>query len=409
MKPQSPSGNVRKRTRNSGRSLWWRIHQWAGLQVSLFLIFILATGTLATVSHEIDWLIHPAMRVSVKDSPPASWGVLATHAKHEAGNARIESISAPLEPWFAAEAIARQPDGSRFRIQINPWTGEVQGRTPWFNAQRLFREMHRNLMLDPAIGVPIVTSLSIPLILALISSFWVYKKWWRGFFTLPRLNRARRNDSRRFTGSLHRFAGLWSLWFVALISITGIWYFIEKVGGGAPASNPEAAIASTQLAGSQLDSMVALAHKRFPELNIEGIAFPHGKSGGVLIEGQAHALLVRDRANGVLIDPSTQKVVAVAKGEELTIHQRIAEAADPVHFGTWGGFTTRLIWFVFGAILTALSVTGVMIYAMRMRQQQKQPQMRLIPAMWRGMGPAAWISLLLILMTIALIPTKMVY
>ncbi|MXP26736.1 peptidase [Altererythrobacter indicus] len=407
MKPQLPSGNVRKRTRNSGRSLWWRIHQWAGLQISLFLIFILATGTLATVSPEIDWLIHPAIRVAVEDRPLASWGVLATHAKDEAGDALIESISAPREPWFAAEVIARQPDGSRFRIQLNPWTGEVQGRTPWFNAQRLFREMHRNLMLAPAIGVPIVTSLSIPLLLALISSFWVYKKWWRGFFTFPRLNRARRNDSRRFTGALHRFAGLWSLWFVALIGITGTWYFIEKMGGEAPASNPAAAIASTQLAGPQLDAMIALAHKRFPELQVKGIAFPHGKSGGVLIEGQAHALLVRDRANGVLIDPITRKVAAIVRGENLSVHQRIAEAADPLHFGTWGGFTTRLIWFAFGAILTALSVTGVMIYAMRMRQQEKLPRMRLVQAMWKGMGPARWVALLLIVMTIALIPSKM--
>lgn len=390
------------------RALWWRIHQWAGLQLSLFLAFILATGTIATLSHEIDWLLTPAMRVAPQDAPPAPWGALATSARDAAGDARIEWLYGPTEPWFTVEAIAERPNGDRFRIQIDPWTGEAQGITPWFNAQRLFRELHRNLMMPTAIGVPIVTALAFPLLASVVTAFWVYKKWWRGFFRLPRRRKERRNDGRRFTGDLHRFVGLWSLWFVALIGVTGVWYFVEKMGGAAPLSRPPEMLAPAQASGPQLDALVTKARQDFPDLRISSIGFPKGKPGGVVIQGQAKALLVRERANAVMLDPSRQGVVEVVRGEELSLHQRISEAADPLHFGTWGGLATRIFWFLCGAALTGLAVTGVLIYALRLRQDAAARQGGgVLATMWRGMGAMAWPSLVLLILAFALIPTKL--
>ena len=34
--------------------IWWVVHQWTGLKLSLFMTFILFTGTLAVLSAEID-------------------------------------------------------------------------------------------------------------------------------------------------------------------------------------------------------------------------------------------------------------------------------------------------------------------------------------------------------------------
>lgn len=390
------------------RSLWWRVHQWAGLQFSLFLAFILATGTIATLSHEIDWLLTPAMRVTPQQASPASWGALAMSAHAAAGDARIEWLYHPSEPWFAVEAIAERPNGDRFRIQIDPWTAEVRGLTPWFNAQRLFRELHRNLMMPTAIGVPIVTALAFPLLASVVTAFWVYKKWWRGFFRVPRRRKDRRNDGRRFTGDLHRFVGLWSLWFVALIGVTGVWYFVEKMGGAAPVSRPPEMLAPAQASGARLDALAAAALRAFPDLRISSIGFPEGKRGGVVVMGQAKALLVRERVNAVILDPDKQSVVEVVRGEELSLHQRISEAADPLHFGTWGGLPARIVWFLCGAALTGLAVTGVLIYALRLRQNAAARQNGgVLATMWRGMGVMAWPSLALLILAFALIPAKL--
>lgn len=388
------------------RSIWWLVHHWSGLQLSLFLAFILATGTLATLATEIDWLLNPAMRVQPRDARPASWGALAAAAHSVPGVDRIERISAPTASYFAVEAIAQARDGERFRIQLDPWTAEVRGITPWINVQRILRELHRHLMLPIDWGLPLVTILSLPLLASAVTAFWVYKKWWRGFFRLPRRRRERRGDARRFTGDLHRFAGLWSLWFVLLIGVTGLWYLVEWGGGEAPPSpRPEEVPAPAQPAGRALDDLVARARAQYPALRITSVYFPDGKTGGVVAMGQAEALLVRERANAVLLDPARGAPVQRLRGVDMSLHQRISEAADPLHFGDWGGLATKLLWFLFGLVLTGLAITGALIYSMRLGEHASRG---LIGDVWRGMGPLAWPASLLVAIGLALIPFKFV-
>ncbi|MDX5331144.1 MAG: PepSY domain-containing protein, partial [Caulobacteraceae bacterium] len=52
-------GPARPASRKKASRIWWEVHQWVGLKFSILLSFILLTGTLATLSHEIDWLLRP--------------------------------------------------------------------------------------------------------------------------------------------------------------------------------------------------------------------------------------------------------------------------------------------------------------------------------------------------------------
>lgn len=47
--------------------------------------------------------------------------------------------------------------------------------------------------------------------------------------------------------------------------------------------------------------------------------------------------------------------------------ERIVHTVDPLHFGTFGGIATRLIWALFGLLLTGLAASGAFIYASRAR------------------------------------------
>ena len=185
------------------------------------LTFILATGTFAVFAHEIDWLATPAMRVSPRSEPVASWGALAQAAARAAPDARLQTLYAPIDPWFAVEAWVSRGKGAPERVYVDPLTAKVTGRHGWANVHRFLRQAHRHLMLPTKIGIPIVCSLALLLAVSLVSGIVTYKKWWRGFFRAPR-----GGDGRRMTGDLHRLMGLWSLWFVALITLTGLWYLV---------------------------------------------------------------------------------------------------------------------------------------------------------------------------------------
>ena len=392
-----------------GRSLWWWIHHWLGLKLAIFMTFVLLTGTLATVAHEIDWLIDPAVRVMPQGGAQASWGDWAAAVQAAEPDARIEFLSRPVDPWFAVSGVVRRPDGERAIVQVNPWTAEVQGVSSWFNAHRFLRFTHRHLMMPVKWGVPIVCSMALVLLASMITGLIAYKKFWRGFFRLPQWRTGHKGEGRRFTGDLHRFAGLWSVWFLVIIIATSLWYLVEWGGGQAPRHpRPEVVTGPAQPTGAALDALVARARSADPELRIRNLRVPGDEGRGLIIEGQARAILVRERSNAVSIDPRDGAVLMVARGENLSVHQRISEMADPLHFGTFGGLLTKVIWFLFGVVLTGLSVTGVMIYTLRMRRAEVETaRPGLAPWLWRSLGPAAYPSAALILSSLALTPAAM--
>lgn len=218
-------------------------------------------------------------------------------------------------------------------------------------------------MLPLAWGVPLVTALSIPLLLSLLSSLYIYRKWWRGFLKWPDASRP-----RRLWGDLHRLAGVWSLGFALLIALTGAWYLVESLGGGAPAA-PTVRVAKggsalTAVDPRAVDAAVRRVGQRWPGLQILA-ATPARDGTCIVFTGQAEAWLVRERANNIAIDLRTQEVLGMNDGRMLDVHQRIAEMADPLHFGRFGGWPVRLLWFVAGVLLTSLCFTGVYLYGLR--------------------------------------------
>ena len=399
-------GLGRSKPRKKAARVWWEVHQWAGLKFSILLSFILLTGTLATLSHEIDWLLRPAMRVDPSTvGVEVNWAAVARTAAAEAGEGRVISLEGPGDPWFAAAAILEAPDGGLSFVYAHPATGELQGTGHWVSAQRILRNMHRHLMMPIPIGVPIVTSLSVLLAVSLVTSFVVYKKWWRGF-----LKPIRFNDLRTAMGDFHRLAGLWSLWFVLLMILTGLWYMAEEMAfpaPPAPSAKVEPASESVLALADRLGVTVAAAKAANPDLRLERILFPTEKSGAFVLHGQDDAILVRPRANAIWIEAETGQVLLVNDGRDLNLHQRISEAADPLHFGTWGGLATKLIWFVFGLALTGLSVSGVAIYALRLMRAERRPAGwgPAVAVSWRGMGVWRWPAVVLVLIGFLLIPT----
>lgn len=395
----------RTKTRKASR-IWWHVHQWVGLKLAILMSFICLTGTLAVVSNEMDWLMLPSLRVapsSVAAEP--DWERMVASVTAYPRVERVQFLNEPTAGAFAAKAMVVWQDKSLGYLHVHPTTGVVQGEGHWVNAARILRNMHRHLNLPGNIGIPLVTSLSFLLLVTLGTSFVVYKKWWRGFWKAPR-----GRDARTWWGDFHRLAGVWSLWFVALIAVTGLWYFIEQMGGRADV--PRAAevtdfSTAPREVGSHFAAALAAARRADPQLDIQGVRLPTEKSGAFVFEGAKDAILVRPRANSVWVDAETGTVLARFDGRDLNLHQRISEMADPLHFGYFGGYWTKIIWVVFGGLLTALSVSGMAIYALRIGRELKEATTFRLGwrRAWRGMGYWRWIATASVLIGLGMMPT----
>ncbi len=354
------------------------------------------------LSAEIDWLLHPTLRVapSSVEGPPR-WDLIAGNSARYPGVATINYIHRPTASAFAVRVAFQRADESRGYLHVHPTTGKVQGEQSFVDAQRVLRNLHRHLNLPTKYGIPIVCSLAILLLISLVTSFVVYRKWWRGFFKPIRWR-----DVRTAWGDFHRLAGVWSLWFVALIAFTGLWYLVEQLGGDAPdlpeptseiAALPSGAAAMG--AADRLAASLAAARRADPALVVESVQFPDEKSGAFIFQGQRSAWLVRPRANAVWVDAASAQVVMKSEGSNLGVHQRISEMADPLHFGTFAGYWTRIPWFLFGLLMTGLALSGAAIYSHRIAHSARIVVARrpIISGIWLGMGGWRWLSVILVI------------
>ncbi|MEM7210263.1 MAG: PepSY-associated TM helix domain-containing protein, partial [Pseudomonadota bacterium] len=308
------------------RKFWFSLHSWCGLNLSVLMSFVLVTGTLATVSAEIDWLASPDFRADLSNQGDIDWGKSYEHARTYAPNAQLLNINAPIDSWFATTAIAIDENGERFRIFLDPATSKVNGSGRWNNWQRFFRQTHRHLMLPIKVGVTIVGLLAIPLLIAAYSGTVIYKRWWRGFLVNPLARIEVRNDGqdsvnsrRRYWGNVHRWVGVWSLWFVLLMALTGLWYLLEQWGLQHRYSAPEIAdlpiTAGTEsLSGNDINQYVERAVAARPDFSITSIALPSENRPLIQIRGQLDAVLVRPRANQLTFDVRSRGLIESRDG-----------------------------------------------------------------------------------------------
>jgi len=355
---------------------WFKVHGWIGVQLGILLFVILFSGTLATVAHEIDWLLNPAFRATPPDRPVPYEKIVEQVSRTYPGK-QIGFVYAPRGPYFAVEVQLMVPGAEDFteglrRVYVNPNTGEIQGVTGWLTVQRALRNFHMALSL-PVIGLYVVGALGFFLLASVITALLFDKNWWQRFFVL------RRNKGTRiFWSDVHRTTGLWSMWFTIIIAITGIWYFVEigildaGLDGFDEHPGPAPIITDKTLVGYgpdpkrvSMDRMFENIHAAYPGFITKYIYFPKSPNEPMRFVGQADAWMVRDRGNSVYANPYTGEVMAIYKAEEFPFTNRWVHTADPLHFGDFGGLTTKLIWFVFGLISSGLSLTGVFLYYRR--------------------------------------------
>lgn len=336
-----------------------------GLKLSLLLAFVCLTGTIATISHEIEWLVNPAVRGSSNgqtDDYPAMWGKLRARYP-DAFISGIGSFDRADSTYFAREATVTFPDGTSRRVFIDAATLAITGEQNGNSFHSIMRGLHYYLLLPGNAPFYLVTSLGLVLALSLVTGLLTYKKFWRGWLRTPRWQRS----TRTWAGDLHRLIGLWSLWFVALMSVTAIWYLVERALPPTETPQPVARVRHwmAPVDEGHVRSWVNRARREFPGLSITGIYMPYGTDDPVTIQGNWHAWLVRERTNAVFIDPATSRVIGTRSAEKISLFQRWIHTADPLHFGNFAGLASKLVWVLFGLLLTAMSITGVMIYSKR--------------------------------------------
>ena len=366
------------------KKAFFRIHSWIGIKLSVLFFIVCLSGTFATISHEMDWLFNPAIRVSPQGEP-VSRNQMVANVQAAFPDSDVLYWGVPNEPYLCN--IVQTYDGKqRYYVFVNPYTGAIQGSTK-LTFQRFFRDLHYYLFVPFQIGHFTVLIFGFMLLFSMATALVFYKQWYRKLLDLKT-----GKGSVVLYRSLHRLVGVWSVPAALLFSITGIWYFVERtnLGGVSEIANTRAPELAKPIADSasfgevrraiDLDQAVAVAHQQIPMLDVNDVLLPIQPDVALYLTGKSDVSLVRNRANRVYLHPTTYKVLKVQRAEALPTVTWLNDIADPLHFGYWGGLVTKLIWFVFGLGISSLVLTGIWISqkrkvkgAARIRAQRMGP------------------------------------
>jgi uncharacterized iron-regulated membrane protein len=368
--------------KGSNRKLLFRVHAWIGLNLGLLLFVICFSGTLAVFSRELDWLVDPATRVEPPSGAAArriGWQAMQDAVAKAYPHALTLYLHAPDGARSVARATITYGPGDYRTVLIDPHSGEIRGLRSSFTLTSFFRIFHKQLYIVPANlgvhGTLITGALAVPLLVAAATGFLSLRRWRRALLTLRR-----GRSPRLFWSDLHRLVGLWALLITIVLALTGFWYFVEKalhVSGGLSedvrptrAGESELRRGPSSFVPIDLDRVAALAQASYPALRIDQVAMPARPGDPLSFTGQAEAWLVRDRANGVQIDPYTGAIRGIQRAEQLGPFERWVETADLLHFGTLFGLPSRIIWFVAGLMLSGGILAGLYGAWLRLRQHK---------------------------------------
>ncbi|MBC2693316.1 PepSY-associated TM helix domain-containing protein [Pseudomonas kielensis] len=365
-------------SKKSRSKLWFLVHSWLALPIWFFVLIVCVTGTLAVVSQEIVWLANPDIRASQPsdDAELLSYDQVIAAIKQAEPLTIVESISRPDESHFALTAQVSYPDGRSVAVYVNPYSGVIQGISPDFNFQAFTRALHGWWLVPFTNGFSwgwyLVSFLGIPLLVSLITGLVVYKKFWKGFLkpTL-RFN----HGARIFWGDFHRLSGIWSIWFIAVISITGIWFLIEallfdnQISISSEPVIPVVARESVPLSADgsppkmiDLDNAILIAQEKIPGLEVSFVSLPSNAYSHLNIGGRGWYPLMFQTAT---INPYNGDIDASRLLSDRTGLEFVTESMRPLHTGDFGGLWIKLIWFFFGLVLSMMVLSGLLIWTKR--------------------------------------------
>ncbi|MEM7741729.1 MAG: PepSY-associated TM helix domain-containing protein [Pseudomonadota bacterium] len=360
------------------------LHSWIGVALGWFVYVVCFTGSIALFYHEILGWEDPAKRTMLPAEPIAFHEVFDGWVAERDAEGEIEFLTVTfptvMEPYYSAFAHVDHDDGTHenFFPRWHPATAQVLPERKDGMARWLL-DFHRDLMWPSAlggrtVGRALVGVAGVILMLAILSGVVAHTKITDELFTLRywRSVRLKWQDT-------HKVLGLWGLPFYTMIAFTGAFLGIVAILAPLVAvlafkGDQEALIEAVlgeppQAVGApadmmSLDDVITLRHPETGEVarrvNIHNWR-DQGAVYDVFFEPQSKLELVEAKSYSGVTGEAVTNPAIMADTPAL----RVSTAITPLHYGTYGGITLKLLYLVLGMSAAVITAFGSMMWIER--------------------------------------------
>ena len=348
----------------------WQLHSWLGFIAGLGLFVIGLTGSALVFRDEIDGLVAARiMRVTPTPQGRLSWDQLLAGAQRAWPQYEVTGFGPRRDARLADLVYVKQRGSNEFRGgTIDPYTGLALCNPMTANGTvtGVLLELHYTWFADH-IGILITGIFAVMLCLLGLSGLWLYRGFWRSFFTL-RWGRS----ARIFFSDLHKMLGISSVAFNLILGFTGAYWNLTHIAADGLAHHDAEEDKSSGSYFSDrisLETLVSAAATNLPGFQTQWISFP-GKSGEpVTLWGKIPSRnpFTDDYSSSVAFDALTGELKQVEDIRKAGLWTKITTSFRPLHYGTFGGLPIKILWSLGGLMPGTLAISGFMIWRSRHR------------------------------------------
>ena len=299
------------------------------------------------------------------------------------------SIYWDFQPDWALNVRTLAPNGDRIHSFVDQYRsvnlGSVNYHHTWL---QWFYDLHADL-LGGLTGRAVNAWFAFALLLVASSGVLL---WWRGIKHWKLGLEYRTQASwKRQVWDMHNLGGFLFYLPLMLLAFTGAYYAYTAAYGaaiaaltGGPAVIPPPKVAPRTKQERTLDEMAASALQALPGSTLSMILFPVKPGEPVTMRLQLPADKHRIGLNWVYVDPQSARVLRVDRFAAQPLGVQIMRLMTPIHYGTFGGYTTRVLWIAAGLMPGVLFVTSLLMWwnrtltkmvkrRIRAAEEQKEP------------------------------------
>jgi uncharacterized iron-regulated membrane protein len=355
--------------RQSRLRYWvWQAHIYLGLATGLVLAILGLTGSLIVYLPELRRMVVPGgTKVEVRGQPLPLEASLRTWRSVRPADA-LRSLYLDGGDTMALNFRSTSHAGERIHTFIDQYTARpVFVHNYEHSPLEWFFRLHAELLAgEPGRWVDGWFGLALALL-----SLTGLLLWWRGLWQWKRgFAYDARATWRRKSWDWHNLAGFFSSALLFAISISGAYFSFpstyKQITARLTATPAELPILRVSPLGSAdwapLDSVVRAAQAALPDGVPTMVNFPATTRDAITVRLKRPGDLHRIGYNYVVVDPNNAAVLRVERFDRQALGVRIIRFMVPLHYGTFGGTATRVLYVVLGLVPPLLFVTGCIMW-----------------------------------------------
>jgi uncharacterized iron-regulated membrane protein len=203
------------------RKATFQLHLWSGIGIGLYVLLVSVTGSVVVYSNELYRAATRDPIIVIESGARLTDEQLKAAATNAYPGYTVLAISRARNPNEAVTILLKGGSGLKHHL-FNPYTGADLGDSvpPAIGLVSTLLRLHDDLLA----GTTGRSVNGVGALLVVILAFTGIVVWWPGIRTWRRSLIVHRNVGRqRFTWGLHSMIGFWSLGFILLFGVSGVY------------------------------------------------------------------------------------------------------------------------------------------------------------------------------------------